>query len=78
MIRYRGTCPKLGKSQGECPYPILNSLLVVKKLKLLRAFRSIYGVARAEIGEIASVAGVNEAVAAEVRRAASAAAGEKS
>ena len=50
----------------------------VKKMKLLRAFRSIYGVARAEIGEIASVAGVNEAVAAEVRRAASAAAGEKS
>ena len=24
MIRYRGTSPKLGGSQGECPYPILN------------------------------------------------------
>ena len=25
MIRYRGTSPKLGGSQGECPYLILNS-----------------------------------------------------
>ena len=25
MIRYWGTSPKLGGSQGECPYPILNS-----------------------------------------------------
>ena len=26
MIRYWGTSPKLGGSQGECPYPILNFL----------------------------------------------------
>ena len=25
MIRYRGTSPKLGGCQGECPYLILNS-----------------------------------------------------
>jgi hypothetical protein len=31
VIRYWGTSPKLGESQGECPYPILNSLLVMKK-----------------------------------------------
>ena len=48
-----------------------------KKLKLLRRFRSIYGIARAEVGELAAVAGVGEAVAAEVRRAAASAAGER-
>ena len=26
-----GTSPKLDESQGECPYPILSFLLVVKK-----------------------------------------------
>jgi len=44
-----------------------------KKLKLLRAFRSVYGVARAGEGEIASVAGVGADIAAEVLRAARAA-----
>ena len=48
-----------------------------KKLKLLRAFRSIHGVAEASIGEIASTAGVSLAIAAEVQRAAKGAAGEK-
>ena len=48
-----------------------------KKLKLLRAFRSIPGIARASEAEIASAAGVSAAVAAEVRRTARAAAGEK-
>ena len=49
-----------------------------KKLKLLRAFKSIYGVARADVGEIAAVAGVGGEIAAEVRRVASSAAGERS
>ena len=48
-----------------------------KKLKLLRRFKSIYGVARAATAEIAAVAGVNESVAAEVRRVAENAAGER-
>ncbi len=48
-----------------------------KKVKLLRAFRSIYGIARAPVEEIASVAGVSAAVAAEVLRTARTAAGEK-
>lgn len=48
-----------------------------KKLKLLRKFRSIYGIARASADEIAAVAGVNEGVAAEVRRVAESAAGER-
>ena len=48
-----------------------------KKAKLLRAFRSVRGVARASEGEIASVAGVSEAVAAEVLRTAQTAAGER-
>ena len=48
-----------------------------KKLKLLRRFRSIYGIARADVGEIAAAAGVNESVAAEVRRVAESAAGER-
>ena len=48
-----------------------------KKLKLLRKFRSIYGIARASTDEIAAVAGVNENTAAEVRRVAESAAGER-
>ena len=48
-----------------------------KKVKLLRAFRSIRGIARAPVEEIASVAGVSAAVAAEVLRTARTAAGEK-
>ena len=48
-----------------------------KKLKLLRKFGSIYGIARAPVGEIASAAGVNEVLAAEVRRVANIAAGER-
>ena len=41
-----------------------------KKMKLLRAFKSIYGIRRASVKEIASVAGVGETVAAEVLKAA--------
>ena len=48
-----------------------------KKLKLLKAFKSIYGIARATVDEIAAVAGVNESVAAEVCRVAENAAGER-
>ena len=48
-----------------------------KKLKLLRKFKTILGIARAEVNEIAAVAGVNEAVAREVQRVASEAAGER-
>lgn len=48
-----------------------------KKAKLLRRFRSIYGIARAEAGDVASVAGVSSSVADAVLRAARAAAGEK-
>ena len=48
-----------------------------KKLKLLRRFKSIYGIARATADEIAEVAGVNATVAAEVRRVASSAASER-
>jgi len=48
-----------------------------KKVKLLRAFRSIYGVARATVEDIAAAAGVNASVAAEVLKAAKSAAGEK-
>ena len=43
-----------------------------KKVKLLKAFRSVYGIARADEAEIAAVAGVNARVAAAVRRAAAA------
>ena len=48
-----------------------------KKLKLLKAFKSIYGIARASADEIAAVAGVNATVAAEVQRVASSAASER-
>ena len=48
-----------------------------KKLKLLRRFKSIYGIARASEDEIAAVAGVGAAVAEAVSRAARTAAGEK-
>ncbi len=48
-----------------------------KKVKLLKAFRSVYGIARAEVAEIASAAGIGEALAAEVRKVAENAAGEK-
>ena len=48
-----------------------------KKVKLLKTFRSIYGIARAEVAAIAAAAGVNAALAAEVKKAAARAAGEK-
>ena len=48
-----------------------------KKMKLLKKFRSVYGIARATIGEIAATAGVGEATATEVRRVAESAAGER-
>ena len=48
-----------------------------KKVKLLRAFRSVRGIARAPVEEVASVAGVSAAVAAEVLRTARTAAGER-
>jgi len=43
-----------------------------KKMKLLKAFKSVSGIARADETEIAAVAGVNAQIAAAVRRAASA------
>ena len=48
-----------------------------KKAKLLRRFKSIYGIARADEASVASVAGVGPAVAAAVLHAARTAAGEK-
>ncbi len=48
-----------------------------KKVKLLRAFRSIRGIARADVDAIASAAGVSAAVAAEVLKTAQTAAGER-
>ena len=48
-----------------------------KKVKLLRRFKSIYGIARAETAEIAAMAGVSMAIAAEVKKVAAHAAGEK-
>ena len=48
-----------------------------KKAKLLRRFRSIYGIARADVDDVAAVAGVGPAVAAAVLHAARTAAGEK-
>ena len=48
-----------------------------KKAKLLRRFRSIYGIARADEAEVAAVAGVSPSVAAAVLHAARTAAGEK-
>jgi excinuclease ABC subunit C len=48
-----------------------------KKLKLLSAFKSICGVAKATVGEIAAAAGVNAETAAEVLKAAANAASEK-
>ena len=48
-----------------------------KKLKLLRKFKSIYGIARASTDEIAAVAGVNTTIAGEVQRVASTAASER-
>lgn len=43
----------------------------VKKLKLLRKYKSIYAIARADVEEVASVAGVSSVIAAEVIRVAS-------
>lgn len=48
-----------------------------KKVKLLKTFKSIYGIAKAEKREIAACAGVSELVAEEVKKVAAAAAGEK-
>ena len=48
-----------------------------KKVKLLKAFKSIYGIARATVGDVAHAAGVSEAVAEAVIRAARTASGEK-
>ena len=48
-----------------------------KKVKLLSHFKSIYGIAKATAEEIAAVAGVNAATAAEVLKAAANAATEK-
>ncbi|MBQ3342659.1 MAG: excinuclease ABC subunit UvrC [Kiritimatiellae bacterium] len=48
-----------------------------KKTKLLRRFRSIYGIARANEAEVAAAAGVSPSVAAAVLHAARTAAGEK-
>ena len=48
-----------------------------KKLKLLRRFRSVYGIARADVAEIARTAGVDAATAAEVRRVAEGTASER-
>ena len=48
-----------------------------KKAKLLRHFRSVGGIAKASEEDIASVAGVSAAIAAEVRKVASSASGEK-
>lgn len=42
-----------------------------KKMKLLKKFKSVYGIARATAEEIAAVAGVNETVAGEVLKAVS-------
>ncbi len=43
-----------------------------KKVKLLKRFKSVYGLARASVGDIATTAGVNETIAAEVLKAVSA------
>ncbi len=48
-----------------------------KKVALLKRFRSIYGIARADVGEIARAAGVGTATAEEVRRMAGLAAAER-
>ncbi len=48
-----------------------------KKLKLLKSFKSIYGIARASADEVAAVAGVGRAIAEAVIKAANSAAGEK-
>ena len=48
-----------------------------KKVKLLKTFKSIYGIARATVADIAAAAGVNETIAAEVQKVACSAAGEK-
>ena len=48
-----------------------------KKTRLLKAFRSIYGIARATAEDIAAVAGVNVLTAEEVRKVAASAAAER-
>jgi hypothetical protein len=35
VIRYRGTSPKLGTSQGECPYHELKFLLLEKMMNVV-------------------------------------------
>jgi len=47
-----------------------------KKLKLLKSFRSVRGIARASVADIAACVGVASRIAAEVKKAASSAAGE--
>ena len=55
----------------------VSGIVEAKNAKLLRRFRSIYGIARADVDDVAAVAGVGPAVAAAVLHAARTAAGEK-
>ena len=34
VIRYRGTSPKLGSCQGECPYPCCRGIVTADVLEL--------------------------------------------
>ena len=61
----------------EDPVTSVRGIGEAKKTKLLRRFKSIGGIARADEDEIASAAGVSREIAQEVLRVAKSAAGEK-
>lgn len=65
------------KSIRESALDEVQGIGEAKKTRLLREFRSIYGIARASVEEIAAAAGVGASVAEEVLRAARTASGEK-
>ena len=65
------------KSIRESALDAVPGIGEAKKAKLLRTFKSIYGIARASVGDIAAAAGVGEATAEEVLRVARSASGEK-
>lgn len=60
-----------GKAIRESVLDEVDGIGEAKKVRLLKRFSSIYGIARAGVADIAAAAGVGEAVAAEVRKAAS-------
>ena len=71
-----GGCPR-EKSIRESVLDEIPGIGEAKKIKLLRHFKSIYGIARASAEDVSAVAGVSLTTAEEVVRMAANASGEK-